>query len=212
MEQPSQQTEFCPTSAAWWVVLVTLAAGCARATAPAPASETSAPPPTAAATLPATSATPTVSAPPPAESAPAAAPAPSAAGRASEAPSAAPTEPNPWTTPHDCAERAASAEQRDLSPEQRKRQQTTCAAKEELRAFVAARQSCTTASECSIVSGSCPFGCFVPVAKASVGALDAKLKELGERLDRAGNRCVYRCMSPPVAACVDGRCATAAAP
>ena len=80
-------------------------------------------------------------------------------------------------------------------------------AKEEFRAFVASRQSCSASTDCSIISGSCPFDCYVPAAKASAAAVSAKLAALGERLDKAGNRCVYRCMSPPVPACVSGRCA-----
>ena len=88
-------------------------------------------------------------------------------------------------------------------------QRHSCEAKQEFRAFVAEHQSCSTANDCSIVSGACPFGCFVPAAKASASQVSAKLSELGERLDKAGARCVYRCMAPPAPACVDGRCSNA---
>jgi hypothetical protein len=79
--------------------------------------------------------------------------------------------------------------------------------KQEFRAFVASRQSCSAPTDCSIVSGSCPFDCYIPVAKASLAAVNAKLETLGARLDKAGDRCVYRCVSPPEPTCVNGRCA-----
>jgi len=74
---------------------------------------------------------------------------------------------------------------------------------------VAEHQSCGAASDCAIVSGACPFGCYIPAAKSSAEQVKAKLSELGERLEKAGARCVYRCMSPPAPACVAGRCSTA---
>jgi hypothetical protein len=86
----------------------------------------------------------------------------------------------------------------------------SCEAKQEFAAFVATRQSCSTSRDCSIVTGACPFDCYVPAATADVPAVTQKLGELGDRLRRAGQRCVYRCMNQPAAACVDGRCATAA--
>jgi hypothetical protein len=82
----------------------------------------------------------------------------------------------------------------------------SAAAKEEFVAFVASRQACASANDCAIVPGSCPFGCFVPVANAAAAAVTAKLAALGERLDKTGNRCVYRCMAPPVPRCVEHRC------
>jgi hypothetical protein len=82
----------------------------------------------------------------------------------------------------------------------------SAAAKEEFVAFVASRQACASASECTIVPGSCPFGCFIPAASASAAEVTAKLTALGERLEKIGNRCVYRCMAPPTARCVEHRC------
>ncbi|HYP89239.1 MAG TPA: hypothetical protein VEQ59_13825 [Polyangiaceae bacterium] len=90
-------------------------------------------------------------------------------------------------------------------------QRLSCEAKQEFRAFIADHQSCGAANDCSIIAGACPFGCFVPVAKAKASQVSAKLSELGERLDKAGARCVYRCMAPPAPACVDGRCSSTAA-
>ena len=110
---------------------------------------------------------------------------------------------NPWTTPSDCSKANASASQRA-------RVLATCQAKEEFRSFVAARQSCKAASDCAVVSGACPFGCFVPAAKASVSEVTAKLDQLGALLDQAGGRCVYRCVGRPAAACVEGRCSAGA--
>ena len=71
---------------------------------------------------------------------------------------------------------------------------------------MATRQSCSTASDCTTLTGSCPFDCYVPVATASAPDVTRKLTELGDRLRRAGQRCVYRCMGKPAEACVQGRC------
>jgi len=145
-------------------------------------SRASSPPPASDATAAPSSAAPTTEPLPPATSA-AAEPAPAASATAS-----------PWATPGDCSDKSES------------RERATCEAKEEFRAFVAGHQSCQSAADCTIVTGSCPFGCFVPVAKASQAETIAKLGSLGDKLDKAGNRCVYRCMAPPAEACVAGRC------
>jgi hypothetical protein len=107
---------------------------------------------------------------------------------------------------HDCSRYETAPEYRDLSADDRARSRATCEAKEEFRSFVAARQSCSSAAECTIVSGSCPFDCYVPVRANVRAEVTAKLETLGARLDKAGNRCVYRCVGPPVAACDAGRC------
>lgn len=145
-------------------------------------SRTSAPPPSTEPSVP----VPTAEATPPATTSTV----PSAAASAQNGASV-------WTTPRDCSH----VERSDA------RAVATCEAKEELRAFVAERQACANAAECSIVPGSCPFGCFIPVTRVAEGEVKKELDRLGERLDRAGHRCVYRCMAPPVAACVEGRCA-----
>ncbi|RYZ03064.1 MAG: hypothetical protein EOO73_29550 [Myxococcales bacterium] len=157
-------------------------AACSRASTPPPSSD--------AAVVPA----PSPASPP--ESAPAS---PQASAPASPQASAPASAPAPSASPSDCASS-------DSDP----RARATCEAKEEFRAFVAAHQGCSAASECTVVTGSCPFGCFVPVTKASRAETLAKLGALGERLEKAGHRCVYRCMSPPTEACVDGRCSLAA--
>jgi hypothetical protein len=108
----------------------------------------------------------------------------------------------------DCSRIEQAPEYRNLPAEDRARARLTCETKEEFRAFVAGRQSCAAASDCAIVSGSCPFGCYVPVRKGAASEVTAKLEELGGRLDKAGHRCVYRCMGPPAPACVDQRCAS----
>jgi hypothetical protein len=187
-----------------------LAWGCTRTSAPPPASDAAAPAPPSPASV---DSQPQPAATSPASALPTSEPAPAASAQASAAPApaapapAAPVSANPWTTPHVCSKPAAAPDQ---PPEQRKRSQTTCAAKEEFRSFVAARQACTAASQCSVIVGSCPFGCFVPVATAAVSEVKAKQQTLDARLDQAGARCMYRCMNPPAAACVDGRCSTAA--
>jgi hypothetical protein len=186
----------------WLGALVLLQDGCARASSPPPPSAEpsarTASTPVATGLEPRDPVTPTTSSKP------------------SEPPSAAPRVPAPTTstparapaaapsllpTPGDCSTLKASADQRAF---------VTCNAKEEFRSFLSARQACTAASQCEILPGACPFGCFIPVAKASKAEVASKLNELGERLERAGNRCAYRCMSPPAAACVEQRCSKAA--
>ncbi len=182
---------------------------CTRAGSPVPASDTVAKPVESAATVATAEWTPQQ----PVASAPATpAPAAPASASASSAPAAAApaAASNPWTTAEDCSVYDKAPEYRDLSAEDRARSRATCEAKEEFRTFVAARQSCSSASDCTNVSGSCPFGCFVPVAKGSASAVKAKLETLGSRLHKAGHRCVYRCMGEPAETCESGRCTNAA--
>jgi hypothetical protein len=151
---------------------------------------------------------------PPTEGSPAAKPA--AAKPPTEGPpavtSATPTRPaphvsvSPWTKPQDCSVYDTSPDYRGLSAQDRAHGRLTCETKEEFRAFVATRQACKAASDCGIVSGSCPFDCYVPIAKASEREVRAKLDALAARLDKAGNRCMYGCVGPPEVECVDGRC------
>jgi len=78
--------------------------------------------------------------------------------------------------------------------------------KAELHAFLATRQDCSTANDCTNVPGSCPFGCTIPVAKSAEGAVKTKLAELVQRQEQQGSRCMYRCAAPVPPACVSGRC------
>ena len=144
-------------------------------------------------------------APSAAEPAPSAAePAPSAAAPAADAP-AAPAA-NPWTKPVDCAASAASPTMSSLPPEDRRRERLNCDLREELRVFVAARQACHAAADCTNVGGSCPFGCTIPVAQSAADAVTQKLATLVKRQQQAGTNCAYRCMAPQPPACVEGRC------
>lgn len=80
----------------------------------------------------------------------------------------------------------------------------------ELESLVASRKTCSSDADCVNVSGACPFGCYIPVVKSAEAEVTAKLQELTERLDKAGHRCVYKCMAPSPAVCRAGRCATEA--
>ena len=117
---------------------------------------------------------------------------------------AAPTG-NHWTTPVDCDARDAAAD-KTLPPEDRQRDRLNCELTEELRAFVAERQACASAAECTNVGGSCPFGCTIPVAQRHASEVTQKLASLVERQEKAGTRCAYRCIAGEPPACVDGRC------
>lgn len=176
-------------SARWSILTgLVLLGACARTSSPPPASDTLHPPqevPTAAPLAPSASANPAPMQQPALPS--------SSASAVPAAPSA-------------CGELEASPQHRELSPEARARSRASCEAKEDLAAFLASRNACSSDAECTIVPGSCPFGCFIPAASAAAADVRAKLTALGERLDKAGNRCVYRCMSPPAARCVEHRC------
>jgi len=95
----------------------------------------------------------------------------------------------------------------DESPDHAKRKRASCAIEEELRAFVAPRQSCQSAADCSNIAAPCPFGCVVPVARSSEREVKEMIARLGERQDKEGMRCLYKCaaLKPPV--CAEGRCA-----
>ncbi len=122
---------------------------------------------------------------------------------------AVPSPPPSSAPPPAASDPAPSASASDLARSASDHVSASKDAKEEFRAFVATRQSCTVASDCENVAGACPFGCYVPVTKSAVAEVTAKLQTLGKRLDEAGGRCVYRCTAPPAAACVAGRCSTA---
>jgi len=136
----------------------------------------------------------------------AAAPAPAASNAASPAGTPAAPSGNRWTTPVDCAARDTSADKSTLTPEERKRDRFNCDLGEELRVFVAARQACQSAAECTNVTGSCPFGCAIPVAASAANEVTQKLASIVERQEKAGTRCAYRCAAPEPPACVEGRC------
>ena len=174
-----------------WSIFTGLAllGACARISSPPPASDSLHPvqdAPTAAALLPSVSANP--------------APIPPQAALPPSSASAAPA------APSGCDELESSPQQRELPPDARARSRASCEAKEDLAAFLASRKGCSSDADCTIVPGSCPFGCFIPVASAAAVEVRGKLTALGERLDKAGNRCVYRCMAPPAARCVEHRC------
>jgi hypothetical protein len=133
---------------------------------------------------------------------------PSASATASTTPSAAAAAgtTNRWTTPVDCAARDASREKSGLTEEDRQRDRFNCELAEELRVFVAARQACQSTADCGNVTGSCPFGCAIPVAQSAATEVTQKLATLVERQEKQGTRCAYRCAAPEAPACVDGRC------
>ncbi|MDF3065273.1 MAG: hypothetical protein K0R38_874 [Polyangiaceae bacterium] len=190
-----------PTAVALALTIAAALGACSRVSSPPPAADTAvAPSPPVARTTGAAPTEPSNSAAEPSNSA--AEPSNSAAEPSNSAVAApvASEGASPWTAASDCSDKSADA-----------RTRATCEAKEEFRAFVASHQSCASAADCTIVTGSCPFGCFVPVTKASRAETLAKLGALGDRLDKAGHRCVYRCMSPPGEACVAGRCSASAA-
>jgi hypothetical protein len=146
--------------------------------------------------------------PTPVSAADAPVPTATATASASTAPpaAAAASTSNRWTTPVDCAARDAAREKSALTPEDRQRDRFNCELSEELRAFVAARQACQSAADCGNVTGSCPFGCAIPVAQRAATEVTQKLATLVERQEKQGTRCAYRCAAPETPACIDGRC------
>lgn len=203
------------------LVFVIAAFGCSRASPPAPTTVTSAASsPTSAPHAPGKRAAQGSTAPEAADppqalppTAPPASASPAATARAGSAPtpppSAAPASQaraSLWTKPQNCSVYDTSPDYRGLSAQDRAHGRLTCETKEEFRAFVASHQACKADSDCAIMSGSCPFGCYVPTAKGGEREVRAKLDSLGARLDKAGNRCTYNCLGSPEVACVDGRC------
>ncbi len=213
--RPVMATPIRFTRPGWALLLVAASApalvDCSRVSTPvpAPASDAAPVPAPASDSPPAPPASDTASAPPASDAASAQPPSAPSPVKPSPAPTASTsaTPPSSAIKPSDCARHDDTP---GVSPEDRARSRAACEAKEEMRAFVAARQSCSSASECTNLGGSCPFGCFIPVSKRSAPEVTAKLDELGSRLDKAGNRCAYRCMGAPAPACVAGRCTTGA--
>lgn len=164
-------------------VVVAGLAGCSRASAPPPAPEP-------------------IAEPGPIEPAPAPSVA-SASASAEPAPTPAPSASASAST--DTAKPSECASAKD------ERERLTCETKSEFGSFVASHQSCKAVAECTVVTGSCPFGCYVAVTKTAEAETVKTLAALGDRLEKAGHKCVYRCMNPPTATCDAGRCATAPA-
>ena len=99
----------------------------------------------------------------------------------------------PERSPKDCAW-YRTADPRRWSAKEKAAAEKDCHVEEEWRAFVTARQSCSTDQDCALVATDCPFGCMnVPVAAVHAKAVTKKESELRKRLVRV---CNYKC--PPV--------------
>lgn len=85
-----------------------------------------------------------------------------------------------------------------------------CRAEEALQqdfdAYVAARQSCLAAPDCTLVYPGCPLGCAVAVANEHAADVEARAEALIAEYEAPGRSCAYDCLSV-VAACTGGRCA-----
>ena len=76
---------------------------------------------------------------------------------------------------------------------------------EEFDAFVAERNHCAAASECTLISPGCPLGCGVGVRVDQAAEVQAKADELVEDWESGGRSCDYECLMLTVD-CLDGRC------
>jgi len=189
--------------------------GCSRANPPVPTAAASAGSPRASALLtpessPAVGSVATLDAKPPAPmpstAVPEAVRPPAAASASAPPPLAPPARADVGTKPQDCSAYDTSPDYRGLSAQDRAQGRLTCETRAEFRAFVASRRACKASSDCALISGSCPFDCYVPIAKTEEREVRAKLDSLAARLDKAGSRCVYSCIGPPEVECVNGSC------
>jgi hypothetical protein len=113
---------------------------------------------------------------------------------------------DPPRKPLDCAW-YRSADPKHWSKEEKERSERECRLREEFRAFVTARQSCSHDDDCALVRVVCPFGCeAVPVNKAQVTAVAAKHEELAKKLETP---CKWKCQPVSRTACDKGWCVAA---
>jgi hypothetical protein len=73
-------------------------------------------------------------------------------------------------------------------------------------AFVAERNACTSAADCTLVSPGCPLGCGTGVRAEHAEAVSAKAAALIAEAERDKGACTYRCAALRVD-CVETRCA-----
>lgn len=76
---------------------------------------------------------------------------------------------------------------------------------QEFDEFVAERNHCSAATECTLVYPGCPLGCAVGVRTEFAGEVNDKADELIEDYESGGQACAYDCMAT-TADCVEGRC------
>jgi hypothetical protein len=73
-------------------------------------------------------------------------------------------------------------------------------------AYVAGANSCERESDCTVVFGACPLGCFVAVRADRKADVEAKARDLLEEYRRGGKGCVYKCAQPGPVSCVERTC------
>jgi hypothetical protein len=76
----------------------------------------------------------------------------------------------------------------------------------QFEAFVAERNVCTSAADCTLVSPGCPLGCGTGVRAEHAEAVSAKAAALIAEAERDKGACTYRCAALRVD-CVEKRCA-----
>lgn len=75
----------------------------------------------------------------------------------------------------------------------------------QFEAFVAERNACTSAADCTLVSPGCPLGCGTGVRSEHAEAVSAKAAALIAEAERDRGACAYRCAALHVE-CVEARC------
>jgi hypothetical protein len=118
-----------------------------------------------------------------------------------------------WERPEDCATILEPPAQPSESQESWQRlmaeRRLSCDLDEELRAFVAARRSCTTDADCALLFSPCVFRCNVPVNARRADEVEAKLKESKQRYTAQGFFCAHKCRRATAVACDQGSCVDA---
>jgi hypothetical protein len=115
-----------------------------------------------------------------------------------------PADPWFWQTPIRCAVE-------DGAIDRGRRGRSACEIREAFRAYVAQRQSCTSADECVIERTSPPLPCGVPVRRSAVDEVHAKQRRLLREYAAAGNRKSWKdfCIPAMAVACLRGYCVKA---
>jgi hypothetical protein len=128
---------------------------------------------------------------------------PAAPGRADSPPKPRETWVTPDRKPEDCGW-YRTADAKHWSDKMKAAAEKECYIVEEWRAFVTARQACSSDKDCGLVPSDCPFGCMnVPVAAVHATAVKKKQEDLEKKLD---GRCKSKCQPVTRTVCEEGWC------
>jgi hypothetical protein len=76
----------------------------------------------------------------------------------------------------------------------------------EFEDHLAANDSCTADTDCTVISPGCPLGCFVAVRADRADACEARARELIDDYESGGESCDYDCAAPGPVRCEAEHC------